>query len=130
MRAGRYHAVFAATPCESFSVAHVPQLRTRLSPEGVTPALKRWARYLAKHNTLARFTADMMLAADEAGAVWAVENPADCGDPSGVAWWPKFASHAPLWVFPAVREALQRTRAGSVTFAQCALGAAARKFTT
>eukprot|EP00965_Chrysotila_dentata_P054016 1792583-Pleurochrysis_carterae.AAC.1 len=34
VRSGRYHAVFAATPCASFSVAHVPQLRTRQEPEG------------------------------------------------------------------------------------------------
>eukprot|EP00965_Chrysotila_dentata_P204498 6182374-Pleurochrysis_carterae.AAC.2 len=89
VRAGRYHAVFAATLCESFSVAHVPQLRTRLSPERVTPVPKRWARYLAKHNALARFTASLVQAADEARAVWAIENPADCcGDPDGVAWWP------------------------------------------
>eukprot|EP00965_Chrysotila_dentata_P059204 1965035-Pleurochrysis_carterae.AAC.1 len=79
---------------------------------------------------LATFTASLVQAADAAGVVWAVENPADCGDPGEAAWWPKFASHATLWAFPAIREALQRARAGSVTFAQCALGAAARKFTT
>eukprot|EP00965_Chrysotila_dentata_P012809 423230-Pleurochrysis_carterae.AAC.1 len=68
VRSGRYHAVFAATPCASFSVAHVPQLRTRSEPEGANPVPRRWTRYLAKHNTLARFTADLVMAADGAGA--------------------------------------------------------------
>eukprot|EP00965_Chrysotila_dentata_P021510 712560-Pleurochrysis_carterae.AAC.1 len=85
---------------------------------------------MAKHNALAKFTADLVQAADGAGAAWAVENPADCGDPGGAAWWPCFASHAPLWTFPAIQSALQRTRAELVTFAQCALGADTRKFTT
>eukprot|EP00965_Chrysotila_dentata_P057835 1917564-Pleurochrysis_carterae.AAC.1 len=85
---------------------------------------------MTKHNALAGFTASLVQPADDAGAAWAVENPADCGDPDGAAWWPRFASHAPLWVFPAMRSALQRTRAELITFAQCALGADSRKYTT
>eukprot|EP00965_Chrysotila_dentata_P090632 2991666-Pleurochrysis_carterae.AAC.1 len=40
------------------------------------------------------------------------------------------ADHAPLWLLPDVREALAAADAGEVTFAQCALGARARKYTT
>eukprot|EP00965_Chrysotila_dentata_P235987 6201078-Pleurochrysis_carterae.AAC.1 len=112
VHAGRFHAFFAALPCESFSVAHIPQLCTRMHPTGVTPLLKRWARYLAKYNLLADFTAQLITAAHAAEVFWAIENPADCGEVRGVAWWPRFASHPP------------------VTFAQCALGAAVRKSTT
>eukprot|EP00965_Chrysotila_dentata_P069322 2290571-Pleurochrysis_carterae.AAC.1 len=38
--------------------------------------------------------------------------------------------HAPLWLLPHMRDALVATGAGSVTFAQCALDARARKYTT
>eukprot|EP00965_Chrysotila_dentata_P055171 1830830-Pleurochrysis_carterae.AAC.1 len=40
------------------------------------------------------------------------------------------ADHAPLWLLPDVREALTAAGADAVTFAQCALGARARKYTT
>eukprot|EP00965_Chrysotila_dentata_P101589 3354198-Pleurochrysis_carterae.AAC.1 len=58
-----------------------------------------------------------------------VENPADCGDKGGPAWWPRFDDHAPLWLFSRIHAALEETHAHRVTFAQCALGAPARKFT-
>eukprot|EP00965_Chrysotila_dentata_P010951 356361-Pleurochrysis_carterae.AAC.2 len=38
--------------------------------------------------------------------------------------------HAPLWVLPSARAALETAQAETTTFAQCALGAAARKYTT
>eukprot|EP00965_Chrysotila_dentata_P155682 5145205-Pleurochrysis_carterae.AAC.1 len=120
----------AAPTCASFSVAHVPQLRSRAEPEGVHPIPARWRRYVAKHNALATFTVDLIETAQAAGAAWMVENPADCGDRSGAAWWPRFDEHAPLWLLPRERAALEKTRAGLVTFAQCALGAPARKFYT
>eukprot|EP00965_Chrysotila_dentata_P212973 6187367-Pleurochrysis_carterae.AAC.3 len=62
---------------------------------------RRWARYISKHNALADFTAQLVSTAHEAGLVWAVENPADCDAEGSVAWWPRFATHAPLWVYPA-----------------------------
>eukprot|EP00965_Chrysotila_dentata_P126844 4195782-Pleurochrysis_carterae.AAC.1 len=40
------------------------------------------------------------------------------------------ADHAPLWLLPRIRDALAESGAGRVTFAQCALGARARKYTT
>eukprot|EP00965_Chrysotila_dentata_P161560 5336253-Pleurochrysis_carterae.AAC.1 len=85
---------------------------------------------MRKHNALADFTAALVRAAHSAGASWMVENPAVCGDPTGVAWWPRFAEHAPLWLYPPMRSALDAADAESVTFAQCALGAEARKYTT
>eukprot|EP00965_Chrysotila_dentata_P104223 3441792-Pleurochrysis_carterae.AAC.1 len=91
---------------------------------------RKWARYVEKHNRLAALAADLILAAHTAGIPWALENPADCGDAAGPAWWPRMADHAPIWLLPRVREALKTTGAGLVTFAQCALGARARKYTT
>eukprot|EP00965_Chrysotila_dentata_P085142 2808897-Pleurochrysis_carterae.AAC.1 len=91
---------------------------------------KKWVRYVAKHNRLAGFAADLVEAAHGAGIPWAMENPADCGDARGPAWWPRMADHAPLWLLPRVRQAMQMAEAQTVTFAQCALGARARKYTT
>eukprot|EP00965_Chrysotila_dentata_P086598 2859417-Pleurochrysis_carterae.AAC.1 len=38
-----------------------------------------------------------------------IENPADCGNPGGVAWWPRFRDHGPLWKLPRVCAALKAT---------------------
>eukprot|EP00965_Chrysotila_dentata_P124438 4112882-Pleurochrysis_carterae.AAC.1 len=59
-----------------------------------------------------------------------VENPADCGDKNGAAWWPRFKDHAPLWLFPRMRDALDTAGAEIVTIAQCAFDAPTRKYTT
>eukprot|EP00965_Chrysotila_dentata_P031005 1032473-Pleurochrysis_carterae.AAC.1 len=91
---------------------------------------KRWAPYVDKHNRLARFTAALVTAARRAEVPWAMENPADCGNSGGPAWWPRMADHAPIWLMPCIRDALLDAGADAVTFAQCALGAKARKYTT
>eukprot|EP00965_Chrysotila_dentata_P088062 2907108-Pleurochrysis_carterae.AAC.1 len=52
VRSGRFAVVFAAPPCASFSVAHVPQLRSRSEPEGIRPVPAEWAAYVRKHNAL------------------------------------------------------------------------------
>eukprot|EP00965_Chrysotila_dentata_P017115 568330-Pleurochrysis_carterae.AAC.1 len=53
----------------------------------------------------------LVRAAHRVGVPWFVENPADCGEAGGAAWWPAFASHAPLWLYPPVRAALEETGA-------------------
>eukprot|EP00965_Chrysotila_dentata_P179533 5928663-Pleurochrysis_carterae.AAC.1 len=103
-------------------MAHEPRLRTRREAEGASPVPREWARYLAKHNALATFSADLMTEAEAAGADWAVENPEDCGDREGVAWWEQFADHAPLWMFPAMRDALEGAGEERVTFATVRAG--------
>eukprot|EP00965_Chrysotila_dentata_P094280 3116787-Pleurochrysis_carterae.AAC.1 len=57
---------------------------------------RKWARYVAKHNRLAAFAEELVLAAHAAGIPCAVKNPADYGDAAGPAWWPRMADHAPL----------------------------------
>eukprot|EP00965_Chrysotila_dentata_P169334 5592073-Pleurochrysis_carterae.AAC.1 len=59
-----------------------------------------------------------------------VENPADCGDPTGAAYWRRFRSHAPLWLYPRMRDTLEAEHAHFLTCAQCAFGAPIRKYTT
>eukprot|EP00965_Chrysotila_dentata_P134562 4450939-Pleurochrysis_carterae.AAC.1 len=82
---GQFDAVFAAPQCASFSVAHAPKLRSRSSPEGIRPTPARWKRFLEKHNALADVAASLSEAAHAVGAVWMIENPADCGDEGGAA---------------------------------------------
>ena len=50
VRACEFDAVFFGTPCESVSVAHRPQLRSRKQPAGLRDVPKAWRLYLAKHN--------------------------------------------------------------------------------
>ena len=68
VRRGDFDAVFLATPCSSYSVAHRPQLRSRKQPDGLRNAPEEWRAYLAKHNALARWSADAIRAAEAAGA--------------------------------------------------------------
>ena len=129
-RRGEYDVVFIATPCESFSVAHRPQLRSRKQPDGLQNAPPEWAAYLRKHNALAAWSAQLAAAADEAGAAWAIENPADRGDRASDAHWERYSDHAPLWLSTPMRELEKATGARRRTFAQCALGGRSQKWTT
>ena len=126
IRARRYLAVFLATPCESYSVARRPRLRTSAQPLGVTPCPAGWERYLAKHNALARFTARVMAAASEAGVPAAIENPASRSDPSSPAYWARYHQHGSLWHVPCIVE----LELSVVVGAQCALGAEWQKWTS
>eukprot|EP00965_Chrysotila_dentata_P038971 1295013-Pleurochrysis_carterae.AAC.1 len=69
---------------------------------------------MAKHNALAAFSAELAETAHAAGIAWMIENPADCGDPDGAAWWPRFRDHAPLWQLPRMRAALAATEGATV----------------
>mmetsp|Transcript_17172 Transcript_17172/g.37124 ORF Transcript_17172/g.37124 Transcript_17172/m.37124 type:complete len:88 (+) Transcript_17172:118-381(+) len=75
------------------------------------------------------FTAQAILTAYEAGVAWMLENPADSGDRNNSAtFW--FPDHAPLWMVPFIRLALDESGAQTVTFSQCESGAKARKHMT
>ena len=62
--------------------------------------------------------------------MWAIENPADRGDDTSPAHWKKFSDQAPLWLSTPIRELELATGARCRTFAQCALGGVAQKWTT
>ena len=130
VRRGDYDVVFGAPPCESYSVAHRPQLRSRKQPSGLQNAPPEWSAYLRKHNELAEWTVRLARAAHEAGALWAVENPADRGDESSPAHWERFADHAPLWKQPCVEALVAETGARVRTFAYCAFAAPYQKWTS
>ena len=132
VRAGDFDLVFLAIPCESFSVAHRPQLRSRgryargLPSVAEGGALANWVAYLGKHNRLA----DWALGLARLAPLFIAENPSDCGDEASKAWWPRFRTHAPLWVQPAARALQRATGAHLYTFAQCSFGSPWRKWTS
>lgn len=130
VRRGDYDVVFAAPPCESFSVAHRPQLRARRMPAGHHHVPPEWHAYLRKHNELAAWTAQLARAAHDAGALWAIENPADRGLRGSPAFWIDHSDHAPLWVQQCVLQLAEHASAASRTFAYCAFGAPHQKYTT
>jgi hypothetical protein len=69
------------------------------------------------------------LAAHRAGADFAIENPADRGDPSDQLLF-QFAEHGPIWLDPNMIELREACGLETSTFAQCMLGGAAQKYTT
>jgi len=125
---GIWAGVYVAPPCASFSPALEPRLRSLAEVEGISPVPARWAAYLEKHNRLARFAADVADAADKAGTVWLIENPASRR--GGWAWWPTFADAPTIWDLPQFVALRNRTAATRVTFAQCQFGAEYQKYTS
>ena len=126
MKAGKYAGAWIATPCSLYSIRRTPQLFSRSGR--AVPASSR--HLVEQTNELARFTAELIRAADAAGTHWALENPADRGDTSSVAHWEAFADHFPLWRQPPIAAALDAAGARRYTFAFCALGAREQKWTT
>ena len=126
IRAGEFGVVFSGTPCESFSVAHRPKLRTARWPWGLPQIPEAWARYMRKHNTLARFTIDAARAALDVGAAVAIENPSDRGRVGSPAYWHKYADHGAFWTLPEYQQLGLVERA----FSQCAFQATVQKATT
>ena len=141
VEAGCFDCIFAAPPCSSYSVRHPVKLRSRASPEGVSPLPRGWEAYVAKHNKLAAFTARLIDAARAAEVPIAVENPADRGDDDSPAAWDEKADYGSLWLMECIATALARSSARTYTFGQCArarlpsgvlrcLGSRAQKWTT
>ena len=129
-RRGDFDVVFLATPCASYSVVHRPQLRAREQPLGVDGVPRRWRRFLDKHNRLAEVSAGIIRAATASGTAWAIENPADRGDETSLAWWDRYPDHAPIWLSPPVRDAIAAGGGVTRTFAQCSFAAPVQKWTS
>ena len=125
---GEFDAVFLAPPCNSFCLALQPVLRSRFEPEGMTPVPVEWAGYLRRNNALVQFTADVCMAADQAGAAWFIENPAS--REAGVAFWPAMANRCLMWHMPAMQSLVDTLGAVPTTFAQCGFAAEYQKYTT
>ena len=129
VQGGEFHAIFAAPPCKSFSVAHRPKLRTVLHPEGLPVIPTEWRQYVNRHNRIAEFTFDILKIVDDNGGIAMVENPAARnGPPHGhaAAKWNKYSDHGALWHTRWAR----RVPLVQYTMAQCAMGASVQKYTT
>jgi hypothetical protein len=121
--------VFVATPCESFSVAHRPQLRSSRHVRGLPSAPPQWRAYLRKHNELADWSGEVAGVAHRAGVPWAIENPADRGRRGSPAWWERMRDHGCLERFLGENGVLRATGALTAVFAQCQFGAPVQKYT-
>ena len=97
---------------------------------GIAMVPLEWSCYLEKHNRLGTFTARLILAAESASVPWALENPADRGDPSSPAHWKLHQDHAPLWMHEHIASAISETQAVLRTFAQCAFDSPFQKWTS
>ena len=69
MKAGKYAGAWIATPCSLYSIRRTPQLFSRSGR--AVPASSR--HLVEQTNELARFTAELIRAADAAGTHWALE---------------------------------------------------------
>ena len=77
------------------------------------------------------YTANSIVAAALTSTPLSLENPAKRGDPLSPAYWPEFGDRAMLWDLPCIISALaQHEHAEYFTFAMCAFGAAAQKWST
>ena len=119
-----------APPCQSFSVALGDKLRNRDRPEGRGDLDAEAKAAVDKHNKYVDFVVQVALAAKVRGVPFTIENPADRGDVESDAYWPKYANHGPMWLMPAMQLLSDVVQPFSVTFPQCALGAAVQKYTT
>ena len=139
---GEFLAVFAAPPCSTFSIARFlsstssndggpPPVRYRsrgqVSGRLDCPAAHR--RELREANTLVQRMCAILRAAADAGSEFAIENPADHGDPSHPAIF-VHPEHAPLWLMPDVLSLGRHASCRSVSFPLCAFGARVQKWTT
>lgn len=129
VRARYFDGVFLATPCQSFSIAHRPQLRSRAHPLGLPSVPEEWRAYLDKHNRLAAWSARVAHICHGANVPIMIENPADRGDESSPAHWPRMADHAPLSRQPDMVAWREETGAKVVVLAQCEFGAQWQKYT-
>jgi hypothetical protein len=126
--AREFVAIFAAPPCQSYSIAHVPQLRSAEYPEGLPVIPERWRAYMSKHNAITRHTFELVTAAIAIDLPVMIENPADRGGSpdANPAYWRQKAARGSLWRTSAARSVPLHL----FTFAQCAFGAPVQKWTT
>lgn len=130
IRNGDYDIVWIAPPCSSFSTLHEEALRSKAHPNGTPEARAEWGAYLDRHNSFAIFAAVAAQAADDAGAAWGIENPADRSVVGSPEHWPEFADRATIWDLLVMVKLRERTGAQPLTFPQCAWGGDFRKDTT
>ena len=139
VKSGQFAAIFAAPPCSTFSVARhfdsngkdpgPPPVRSRSHirelPD-LPPTRKAEAR---RANEIVGRTCALLLTGWRIGTEFILENPADHGDPASHRLF-LTEEHAPMWLMAEIKALSKLTKAGTVTFPQCELGAPWQKDTT
>ena len=128
--AGEFDVVHIAAPCGSFSPNHAEPTRTLASREGAPSLSPEMKAYVSYHNRLVRFSAAALVAASASATLVSVENSAARHLTASPAYWREMADLASFWDMPVVKAALELAEASPVTFAMCAFGAEAQKWTT
>ena len=83
-------------------------------------------RRALRHNV---WRAALLAAAHTVGTQWALENPADRGDPAAHRLW-LTDEHGPIWLMPEIVTLMKVCGAETGTFPMCAFGSSWQKFTT
>ena len=139
---GEFLAIYAAPPCSTFSISRFN--RSKDSPDGGAPIVRRrhsdqvmgakdcppaHLRELRIANSLISRTCTLLRAAVEVGTEFALENPADHGDPANTELF-IHPDHAPLWVMPDIQQLATHASCRYATFPMCQFGAKYKKDTT
>ena len=139
---GEFLAIYAAPPCSTFSISRFK--RSSSSPDGGPPIVRRrhhdqimgakdcpeaHQRELRTANTLINRTCILLRAAVDVGTEFAIENPADHGDPTRTDLF-VHAEHAPLWIMPDILQLSTHASCRTATFPMCQFGAKYKKDTT
>ena len=139
VRRGAYLAIFAAPPCSTYSVtryfpprdgkAGPPVVRNRWNILGLKDVPGPHRRELRLANEITRRTTILLTAAYRAGTEFALENPADRGDPTK-PWIFHFPEHGPIWLDPGMEKLAAACCTETATFAMCMFGAETQKYST
>ena len=139
---GEFVAVFAAPPCSTFSISRF--IRSKASKDGGPPVIRLRSldqvtgankcpeahrRELNAANKIVSRMCALLKAAAEVGTEFAIENPADRGDPARPDLF-MHPEHAPLWLMPEMKELSSFASCRTSTFPMCAFGAPYLKHTT
>ena len=140
VKRGEFGSIFAAPPCSTFSISRfigsdssadggAPIVRTREHPTGVPDVPATHKKELRVANQLVLRTCTIIHEAWKLGSEFAIENPADRGDPRMPHLY-QFPRHAPIWEMPPMVKLEHDCGAGRLTFAQCQIGGDRQKYTT
>ena len=137
VKSGEFLAIFAAPPCSTFSISRfieadgggAPPVRSRSHIRGLPDVPAKHRKELLMANSIVARTVMLLAAAQLVGTQWAIENPADRGDPAKHRLW-LHDQHGPLWLMPEVIALKKTCLASSATFPMCSFGAPWQKHTT
>jgi hypothetical protein len=124
-----YALVFVAPLCRSYSIRHVPCLRSPAEPRGIVPVPRAYARYIRNDTGLALFAVRAVSKAADAGVMYGIEHPSPRDDETSHAYWKAFAHQGTIWHDQDTRALAARPATDVFDFAQCKVGSVYQKYT-